>query len=135
MQLYLVFLILIVIALGPLDSCGSFLLFQSGAVGLDFFYVVRGRGRRGIDSLYEYPSDRSKLPLTILNYCLPNMGDMRATIEVNNGKLCDVDLLVALYKKGCGSCLLQRFWLLLAWEHAGLVLDVVMTSLFVIGKS
>ena len=51
MQLYLVFLILLVIALGPLDSCGSFLLFQSGAVGLDFFYVVRGRGRRGIDSL------------------------------------------------------------------------------------
>ena len=96
MQLYLVFLILIVIALGPLNSCGSFLLFQSGAVGLDFFYVVRGRGRRGIDSLYEYPSDRSKLPLTILNYCLPNMGDIRATIEVNNGMLCDADLLVAL---------------------------------------
>jgi hypothetical protein len=60
------------------------------------FEVVRGRGRRGIDSLYEHPSDRSKLSLTILDYRLPNMGDIWATIEIDNRKLRDVDLLVGL---------------------------------------
>ena len=116
MQLDLGLLVFVVVAFRALDPRGSFFLFQSCGVGLDFFEVVRGRGRRGIFSLDKYPSYRSKLSLTVLDYCLSNMGNVWAAIEINNRKLRDVNLLVGLCTGDMIDVSFSRFGSIWPWS-------------------
>ena len=39
--------------------------------------------------------EKAKIKLAVLDYCLPNMGDIWATIEIDDRKLRDINLLVS----------------------------------------